>query len=69
MRTFKPSHRGDTPSIVEKLAYQANLLEQQHKKKIIRLQVGQPSTGAPKGAIAALEEVIHTLPLGYTSCF
>src|SRR3990167_547795 len=63
---FKPSERGAAPSIVEKLAQLAFDLETKQGKKIIRLQVGQPSTGAPKAAIQAVTQAIHELPLGYT---
>ncbi len=63
---FMPSQRGATPSIVEKLAKLACELETKQGKKIIRLQVGQPSTGAPKAALQAAIKAINQLPLGYT---
>lgn len=62
---FQLSQRASSPSIVEQLATKARQLQAQGEK-IIFMQVGQPSTGAPQGAIAAATQAIQTLPLGYT---
>ena len=35
-------------------------------RRIIHMEVGQPGTGAPKGAVAALTGVLGENPLGYT---
>ncbi len=35
-------------------------------KDVIHLEVGQPSTGAPKGVIAAAHKALDDLALGYT---
>ncbi|MFC4672018.1 pyridoxal phosphate-dependent aminotransferase [Seohaeicola nanhaiensis] len=35
-------------------------------RHIIHMEVGQPGTGAPKGAIAALQSALEAEPLGYT---
>ena len=35
-------------------------------RHIIHMEVGQPGTGAPKGAIAALQGALEAEPLGYT---
>jgi aspartate/methionine/tyrosine aminotransferase len=34
--------------------------------EVLHLEVGQPSTGAPDGALKAVEEALRTGPLGYT---
>lgn len=35
-------------------------------RHIIHMEVGQPGTGAPKGAVAALAKAMDQGPLGYT---
>ncbi|MFC3615095.1 pyridoxal phosphate-dependent aminotransferase [Lutimaribacter marinistellae] len=35
-------------------------------RRVIHMEVGQPGTGAPKGALAALEKAMQDGPLGYT---
>ena len=38
--------------------------------KIIRMEVGQPGTGAPAGAVRAVEAALRSgNPLGYTEAF
>jgi aspartate/methionine/tyrosine aminotransferase len=63
---FQPSHRGATPSVAEKMRARAKAVEAKGKK-VIYLQVGQPSTGAPEGAIDAIHKASDTSILGYTS--
>jgi len=63
---FHPSRRGATPSVAEKMRSRAKEVEAKGKK-VIYLQVGQPSTGAPAGAIDAIREASSTSILGYTS--
>jgi aspartate/methionine/tyrosine aminotransferase len=62
---FKSSQRASSLSMVEQLAAKARALAAQGKS-IISLQVGQPSTGAPAGAITALIKIMQEQPLGYT---
>jgi len=59
------SRRGSSTSIVEQLAAKARL-KQARGEKVIYMQVGQPSTGAPAEAIAKATQAIQTWPLGYT---
>ncbi|MEY8842481.1 pyridoxal phosphate-dependent aminotransferase, partial [Cribrihabitans sp. XS_ASV171] len=35
-------------------------------RHVIHMEVGQPGTGAPRGAVAALEKAMREGPLGYT---
>jgi len=63
---FHPSHRGATPSVAEKMRSRAKEVEAKGQK-VIYLQVGQPSTGAPAGAIDAIRQASDTSILGYTS--
>ena len=65
-KRFHPSHRGATPSIAEKMRARAKAVEATGKK-VIYLQVGQPSTGAPEGTIDAIHQASDTSILGYTS--
>jgi aspartate/methionine/tyrosine aminotransferase len=61
---IKPSKRGDAPSHAEELSLLAEQLRKEGKS-IIALSVGQPSTGAPEPAIAAVQQA-ETLHHGYT---
>ena len=37
---------------------------------VIRMEVGQPATGAPAGAVAAVQAALQAgLPMGYTEAF
>ena len=62
---FRPSHRGAHPSIAEQLAGKAREIEAKGED-IVYLQVGQPSTGAPKGVIQAVEQASLESPMGYS---
>ena len=61
---IKPSNRGNAPSHAEELSLIAEELRKQGKS-IIALSVGQPSTGAPQPAIAAVQKAEETHH-GYT---
>ena len=62
---FAPSRRGATPSLAEAFHQRAVALESQGRS-VIYLQVGQPSTPAPKAAIEAITTQEHNQVLGYT---
>ncbi len=63
---MKTSHRGDVdPFIVMDVMEQARLAEAAGRH-IIHMEVGQPATGAPRGAVQALEQAMEGGALGYT---
>ncbi len=63
---MRKSSRGDvSPFIVMDVMEAARRLEDAGRS-IIHMEVGQPGTGAPKGALAALERAMASDPLGYT---
>lgn len=63
---MRVSRRGDVdPFIVMDVVEAARALEA-HGQRIIHMEVGQPGTPAPKGALAALERAMRTQALGYT---
>lgn len=63
---FRPSHRGSSPSIAEQLQARAREVEARGTP-VIYLHVGQPSTGAPRGTLEAIETASRDSTLGYTS--
>ena len=63
---FRPSHRGSSPSVAEQLQARARQVEADGTH-VIYLQIGQPSTGAPAGTLAAIEAASHDSTLGYSS--
>ncbi len=63
---FVPSHRGATPSLAEAFHQHAVALEAEGRS-VIYLQVGQPSTPAPKSALDAITGQEHDQILGYTA--
>ena len=63
---MRSSSRGDVdPFIVMDILAQARQLEAQGRS-IIHMEIGQPGTPAPKGAIAALADAMSRDTLGYT---
>ncbi len=64
-RSFKPSHRGATPSIAEEMHRRAGAVEAKGQK-VLYLSVGQPSTPAPAGAMAAFQKASNESIMGYT---
>jgi aspartate/methionine/tyrosine aminotransferase len=63
---IKVSKRGQVPPfIVMDVMRDAAALEAAGRK-IIHLEVGQPSTGMPRGAAEAVARILHNDPLGYT---
>ncbi|PPR09498.1 MAG: putative N-acetyl-LL-diaminopimelate aminotransferase [Alphaproteobacteria bacterium MarineAlpha11_Bin1] len=63
---LKKSSRGQVaPFIVMDVMREANRLES-IGRNILHLEVGQPSTGAPSGVIAAAQRALATDKLGYT---
>jgi aspartate/methionine/tyrosine aminotransferase len=63
---FRPSHRGSSPSIAEQLQARAREVEVRGER-VIYLNVGQPSTGAPAGTLEAVHAAGRKSTLGYTS--
>ena len=59
------SKRGTTPSLAEEFHRRAEALEAQGKR-VIYLQVGQPSTSAPAAALEAIQRESQISILGYT---
>ena len=54
---LKVSKRGEVPPfIVMDVMRQANAMEAQGEK-VLHMEVGQPSTGAPRGVIKALKKI------------
>lgn len=64
-RYFKPFHRGATPSIAEEMHRRAAAVEAKGQK-VLYLSVGQPSTPAPAGAMAAFQKASVKSIMGYT---
>lgn len=63
---MKPSVRSDVaPFYVMEVMRAAERLEQAGRE-VLHLEVGQPSTGAPAGALAAVTDAMATSNLGYT---
>ena len=66
---LKVSKRGEVPPfIVMDVMRQANAMEAQGEK-VLHMEVGQPSTGAPRGVIKALKKILGNQTLGYTDAF
>ena len=63
---FRPSHRGSSPSVAEQLQRRAHEVEARGNR-VIYLQVGQPSTGAPAGTVEAIAAASQDSTLGYTA--
>ncbi len=60
------SSRGDVAPFIVMDVMEAARLEEAKGRHIIHMEVGQPATGAPKGAISALNAAMEAGPLGYT---
>ncbi|MBL1437860.1 MAG: aminotransferase class I/II-fold pyridoxal phosphate-dependent enzyme [Rhodobacteraceae bacterium] len=60
------SSRGDVAPFIVMDVMEAARLEEAKGRHIIHMEVGQPATGAPKGAIEALKSAMDAGPLGYT---
>ena len=64
--TLRKSSRGQVqPFIVMDVMREANRLEATGRD-VLHLEVGQPSTGAPSGVIAAAQQALVNDRLGYT---
>ncbi len=67
--SLKVSARGAIPPfIVMDVMREANRLEAAGER-ILHMEVGQPGTGAPKGVLAAVSEVMARDRMGYTDAF
>lgn len=60
------SSRGDVAPFIVMDVMEAARLEEAKGRHIIHMEVGQPATGAPKGAVEALKLAMDAGPLGYT---
>ena len=63
---MKISSRGEVSPFIVMDVMEAARREEEKGRNIIHMEVGQPGTGAPKGARAALSEAMEAGPLGYT---
>lgn len=63
---LKVSRRGNVPPFIVMDVMRAAAERQVAKGDVLHLEVGQPSTGAPAGVIAAVKAALDTDQLGYT---
>ena len=63
---MKISKRSNVDSFIVMDVMEQARIEEEAGHKIIHMEVGQPGTPAPKGAIKALSKKMNTEPLGYT---
>ncbi len=63
---MKISNRSNVDSFIVMDVMEQARLEEEAGRKIVHMEVGQPGTPAPKGAIKALSKKMNTEPLGYT---
>jgi len=66
---LKVARRGRIPPFIVMDVMQAAAERVAQGKDVIHLEVGQPSTGAPKGVIAAAHAALDSQALGYTLAF
>jgi aspartate/methionine/tyrosine aminotransferase len=60
------SSRGDVAPFIVMDVMEAARIEEAKGRHIIHMEVGQPATGAPLGAVKALKTAMDAGPLGYT---
>lgn len=60
------SSRGEVDPFIVMDVMEAARIEEAKGRHIIHMEVGQPATGAPKGATEALKSAMDAGPLGYT---
>ncbi len=63
---MKISSRGDVAPFIVMDVMEAARQEEAKSRHIIHMEVGQPATGAPLGAVNALKAAMDAGPLGYT---
>jgi len=63
---MKISSRGDVAPFIVMDVMEAARVEEAKGRQIIHMEVGQPGTGAPAGAVAALKTAMDSDSLGYT---
>ncbi len=63
---MRKSKRGNVDPFIVMDVMEHARLEEEAGRKIIHMEVGQPGTPAPKGAISALSSKMDNEPLGYT---
>lgn len=63
---MKISSRGNVAPFIVMDVMEAARLEEAKGRRIIHMEVGQPATGAPAGAVVALKSAMDAGPLGYT---
>ena len=67
--TIKVARRGKIPPFIVMDVLRAANRRQAEGKDVLHLELGQPATGAPAGAIKAAREMLDKDPLGYTEAF
>ena len=63
---MEPSGRSDIAPFYVMEVMRAAEQRELRGEEVLHLEVGQPSTGAPEGALRAVEEALRSEPLGYT---
>ncbi len=63
---MRVSKRSDVDPFIVMDVMEAARREEESGRHIIHMEVGQPGTGAPQGAVAALNAAMEKGPLGYT---
>ena len=63
---MKISTRGDVAPFIVMDVMESARVEEAKGRHIIHMEVGQPASGAPKAAVAALKSAMDSGPLGYT---
>lgn len=66
---LKISRRGRVPPFIVMDVLRAANERQAAGESVVHLEVGQPSTGAPRGAVAAARAALESDNLGYTEAF
>jgi aspartate/methionine/tyrosine aminotransferase len=66
---LKVSKRGAVPPFIVMDVLRAANRRQAESGNVLHLELGQPSTGAPAGVLAAARRALDTDPIGYTEAF
>jgi aspartate/methionine/tyrosine aminotransferase len=66
---LKVSKRGAVPPFIVMDVLRAANRRQAESGNVLHLELGQPSTGAPAGVLAAARRALETDPIGYTEAF
>lgn len=63
---LKAANRGAVPPFIVMDVMQAAAEQEAQGERVLHLEVGQPATGAPEGAIQAIQQIMTKDPMGYT---